>query len=349
MTVPALPSLKERGAVSPVIGVVLMVAVTVLISGVLLVLVLNLMEPDDVSPSGVMDVSPTGEDSYGLSVIAMTFSIDSTKVKLSVNGIEPPGSVSSYTVANPFTHGLFSYSIQGQQQPATIGTGSGFLLTLDQSLRGETVRVTMMTISGAVIADVAFIALGEPPLSTIPMGNAEFSDGSPADFPLQFVRGDGDYVTVPQSDIGTIDESVQKVIVNATVTLGLPPSEQARWASIVNLNGNDGIRLQLSGVMVDEVLVNDNFEFGTSGGFVRSDAIREGVEYTVRGEVDIAEGKVRIFVNNTHGVMVMHGERDSGAPEALGDWHLGAFNQFGQQQYSRHFDGEISRVAIEIV
>ncbi len=344
---------RGRQAVSPVIGTILMVAITVMVSGVLLVLVLGMMDPEGVSPTGVLDVKKDGQvdDRFEISIKAMTFSIPAEEAFLTVNGQKPIRALDSYPASKPFSGNGFTFNT-GQTSLTQIGTGSRFYLDMSDSLRGSVITVQLMKQNGAVMASIKFFDnsnnLAERP--TIEMSGATYKNDDPANFPLEFVGADRQHVRIPQSDIGTVTRYFN---VTCEVELNSPPSQQQSWATIININGDNGYRLQLSGTKDN----NKHFEFGagTGSNWVRSDGtgggvateIREGVRYQVWGVLDFELKKVSIWVNATDGsTMVLAGikdyNRDILPNIGSADWHLGSTSTD-----ARHFDGTVHWLNVE--
>jgi len=341
-----------RQAVSPVIATILMVAVTVVISGVLLVLVLGMMDTEGVSPTGVLDVKKiSDEDIFEVSVKAMTFSISADEAYLAVNGQKSLRALDSYPANKPYSGNGFTYNT-GPTSLSQVGTGTKVYLDISESLRGSVITVQLMRQNGAVMGSISFFDSSQTQAGeeTIDMSDATWKNDDPASFPLEFSSADKQHVSIPQGDI---EPPTRYFNVTCEVELNLPPSEQQNWATIININGDRGYRLQLSGTS------NDNrwFEFGAgSGNWIRSDGtgggtateIKEGVRYQVWGVMDFELKKVSIWVNATDDkdTMVLNGMKNYGdddLPErGSANWHIGSTSTDG-----RHFDGVVHWLNVE--
>ncbi len=339
---------QGRQAVSPIIGTILMVAITVMISGVLLVLVLGMMNPDGVSPTGVLDVKKDAQvdDRFEISIKAMTFSIPAEEAFLTVNGQKPIRALNSYPVSSPYSGNGFTFNT-GQTSLSQIGTGSRFYLDMSDSLRGSVITVQLMKQNGAVMASTMFfVADGNSGQTTIDLSDATWKNNTSATFPLVFVASDNERVTLPHNAIAPPTKYFN---VSCKIKLNSPPSSQDNWATIINLNGDNGYRLQLSGSG------NNYFEFGARNYWVRSDGnqvgtpveVKEGVEYQIWGVFDFELRKVSIWVNASGDIntMVLAGIKDynrNEMPIYQGDWNLGArgFND-------RYFDGVVYWLNVE--
>ena len=218
---------------------------------------------------------------------------------------------------------------------------------MSDSLRGSVITVQLMKQNGAVMASTKFfVADGTSGETNIDMSEATWKNGTPATFPLVFVASDNDHVTLPHN---TITPPTKYFNVSCRIMLNSPPSSQDNWATIINLNGDNGYRLQLSGSG------NNWFEFGARNYWARSDGVqmgtpvpvKEGVEYQIWGVFDFELRKVSIWVNATDDIntMVLAGIRDynrNEMPIYQGDWRLGdrSFND-------RSFDGVVYWLNVE--
>ena len=345
-----------ENAVSPVIATVMLVAVTIVLSGVLLVLVMSMMDTEGVSPTGILDVkkSSHGENTYEISIRAMTFSIPADDAFLAVNGDRSIRSVDSHTEDYPYTGHGFEYHA-GQSPPSQIGTGSRLYLEVKGSLLGSVISLQLQKQNGAVIASTKFFdarAAG----GSIWMGGAEWGNGDAASFPLVF--DGGSHVTVPRDNIA---DPTRYLNVSVELMLTTSPSDQDPWATIININGDRGYRLQLSG---DRDGPNNNqwFQFGASGWVsatpnrINSDGtgggtpveVHEGVRYQVWGVMDFDLKEISIWVNATGDTdtMVLAGIKDYDNPDMpnIGDlnWFLG-----DRGSLDRSFEGEIYWLNVE--
>ncbi len=331
-----------------------MVAVTVLLAAVMLTLVLAIVDPGQISASGVMSVSEIGGDEYELQVVALTFSVSAQDARLVVNGEVPPRGLDSYPRSSPYQSkdASFVFSSSGESPLSAIGSGTVLLLSLDEAMRGEEVRVSLQSGNGAVIAGISFIASGTGTVQSIDLGGAGGANGADASgFPLVLTASEEQYVTVPRDNIPAPEERIK---ISAKVKLSSPPEDQASWATIININGDIGYRLQLSGAATD----NRHFEFGAggSGDWIRSEgvpAIKAGIWYEVWSILDFEDRTMSIWVSNDAGIMVEAGSRDYGR-DALpnmggGDWFIGGHGRADiEEGNERYFDGEIAWIDVQV-
>ena len=340
---------------SPVIATILMVAITVVLSAVLMVMVMGFMNPVEATPMGYFSqVEDKGDNGYHLTLGALTSSFQLTQARLEVNGVSSAFSLdnhSSFSSRYQSPDGKIQYYAQGRMD-GSFGTGDKVVVLLHPSMQGSTVDVRLVfASSGFTIARTTFIVVGAFDTS-INLSAAVPKNGAVAAFPLILTSNQQQSLSLPQSSIGPIG---QNFTVTATVTLGLPPEQQTGWASIFNSNQDNGFRLQLSG--------SDNgnryFEFGTKAGWVRSDGtgvpgngiqIVAGTQYTVMGVYSMSDRTVQIFVNNSQGVMVLMGQKTvSDSVPTLGSsgWHIGG-NGNGAVANARFFDGTIHSLSVSI-
>lgn len=334
---------KDPSGVSSVMATVLMVAVTVVISAVLLVMVFAMIDDSEPTPTAILDVRPVPqeEDGYEIFVKAMTFSISADQVVVRINGETSPNTLDRQSQANPFTGQ--SFSVHPVTVTSAFGTGSTLRLDVGPSLRGSEVSIQLLRLNGASIGTLNFNTFGEAQQSRLDLTGAKWNNDDSASFPLVFDSSERAFVTIPRDNTET---PVTYLRLEAVVELHSPPRQQMAHASIVNINGDNGYRLQIS---------SEYFTFGTgtSSNWVRSNGMggashsvypQEHVVYTVWGVIDTEESAISIWVNNTEGVMVKTGERTgvTGLPDmGARDWTIGAW--WNEQRY---FHGKVHSVDI---
>lgn len=333
---------KDLSGVSPVIATVMMVAITVVMSSILVIMVFGMIENTDPAPLAILDVKPlpSVEDGYEVFVKAMTFSLSTEKIVLSINGETSQSTLDSHSQSNPFQGQ--SFSCHPITQSSIFGTGSTLRLDIEPALRGSEVSIQLLMQNGALIGSISFNTLGESQESSLDMTGAKWNNNENAAFPLVFDSSERRFVTIPRDNI---DTPVTYLRIEAVVVLHSPPNQQMAHASIVNINGDSGYRLQISA---------GYFTFGTgSGGFVRSNGMggaplnvppQANVVYTVWGVIDIEASSISVWVNNTEGIMVKAGEKTgvTGLPNmGARDWTIGAW--WNEQRY---FHGEVKSLNI---
>jgi len=334
---------KDSSGVSPVIATILMVAITVVMSSVLVVMVFGMIENSDPAPLAILDVKPVFnvEDGYEVFVKAMTFSLSTSQIVLSINGEKSQSTLDGHSPSNPFQGQ--SFSCHPVTQSSTFGTGSTLRLNIEPALRGSEVSLQLLRQDGALIGRISFNTLGESQQSTLNMTGAKWNNNENAVFPLVFDSSERRFVTIPRDNI---DTPVTYLRIEAKVVLHSPSNQQIAHATIVNINGDNGYRLQIS---------SGYFTFGAGGSsnWVRSNGMgsaphsvypQANVMYTVWGVMDFEASSISVWVNNTEGIMVKAGERTgvTGLPNmGLRDWTIGAWwdNQ-------RYFHGEVHSVNI---
>ncbi len=346
-------SRRRDEGVSPVIATILMVAVTVVISAVLFVLVLAIADVGDIAPDGVLRVESVDEDTYHISVRAVTFSISGDSVRFVINNIEPPSTLNSYTRASPFVtpDGLISYSSPGNTPLNVINKGSYIILELDESLRQTVVKVALVSTQGKVIAQTSFVATGtlpsgpvDPPADPAVIPGAQGSGVDVTSFPLVFAAGDR-YVTVPQSTYGPVQDYLR-------ISIGIKfQTTPTPGTNILSINANDGfsLRTERSGG-------NDRLLFSAKDTSVRSNGAGGGIAMTVQSGIDYdviciydrSLGVLQIFISDDGEPPVLRGSVSySSTPPQLGvsDWFLGAGND-GTGPTGPYFRGQINHLSI---
>lgn len=342
----------SRSGVSPVIATILMVAITVVISGVLLILVLNIIDQDNISPTGVMEVEKLSDDPdiYSIRVKIMTFKLPSNDLKFSVNDETTFFTLDRYPASKPYQGQGFKINA-GDTVPNDIGTGAVFNLEITGIDRGERIKAELVRSNGVVIASVTFVDPKEVVRPTLDLTGIEYNDGQQAEYPLVFDMEEEQFIRVPQSNVPEVTRYLK---ISVELILDKPPAEQSSWASIVNINGDRGYRLQLSG----ESNGNQWFEFGANNSWVRSDGtgggveaiVKENIVYEVWGIFDFEKREVSVWVNSTDGeTMVMAGIRNYNSENlpniGSGDWYLGTW---GTSVPTRGFiDGTINWINVE--
>lgn len=338
-------ALKNRSAVSPVIATVMMVAVTVVLSAVLLVMVMAMMDGSDPTPVAVLDVKASSSDGeYEISVKAITFRIPGDQVKIRVNGDESPNPLSQYSPQNG--HDGLSYSWTPAMDTSQLARGLIIELRLTQSMEGSSVKFDFVRTNGALIGSINFHPSSQAPPSIIDMDNATWENGDPAGFPLVFDSSEQSFVTVPRNNV---EDPATYLRIEAVVELHSPPSEQIPHAAILNIDGDTGYRLQIS---------SEYFTFGMTHSqyFVRSNGWGDApyylypqadVKYTVWCIADLDSNTMSIWVNNTEGLMVMAGERSdlTDLPDLRidRDWTIGAWHND-----ERYFHGKVHSLDIVV-
>jgi flagellin-like protein len=151
--------LEEEGAVSPVIGVILMVAITVILAAVIAAFVFG-MGPPEQAPQASIRASATETDTGGLSIIMIEHQggdeivLSSTGTKITVDGNNV---VYDDSATGEFTAGERLYLVQNDTAYAVGNTSldadyAGTLEAIGTS--GDTVNVKIIDVtSQQMIAD----------------------------------------------------------------------------------------------------------------------------------------------------------------------------------------------------
>ncbi|MEI6796955.1 MAG: LamG-like jellyroll fold domain-containing protein [Methanomassiliicoccales archaeon] len=158
-------------------------------------------------------------------------------------------------------------------------------------------------------------------------------------------------------------QPVQSLTIEAKFMLDLPAIEQTSWSSLLDKNGDNGYRLQLSGSSTDNRWIE--FALGNSQAWIRSNGmrsfsevnslvsgnfnvvLRSGVWYTVVATYDISVGKMQLYVNNTAGVLQLAGEMPYANAFSINSspLYIGAY---GVSSPTRgYFDGTIQYIAVK--
>jgi len=347
---------KNRAAVSPVIATILMVAITVVLAAVMMVMVMGFMNPVSAVYMGFFsDVEDKGAGEYRLTLGPVTSSIPLGEAKLRVNGVTSLLTLDNYNSSgNRFstTDGKIQFYVYSQTGDGRFGTGNQIALFLHSSFAGTFVNVALVHHPGG--SAIAFTSFMGPSFGdgNINLDGATSRGGAVPGFPLTLDSAFSQSVSVPQNTIPAVQNSFT---VLTKVKLNTAPALQTSWATILNCNADNGYRLQLSG----STYGNSHFEFGNRGGWVRSDGMGVGgtgisimanVTYTVMGVYNVSENMIKLYVNNSDGLLVLTGQKTlSSSPTTLGSssWHLGGAGT-SDTTNGRHFNGVIYSLKITV-
>lgn len=301
------------------------------------------------------DVEDKGSGEYRLTLGPVTSSFPLGEAKLTVNGATSSLALDSYTSSGARFHtpdGKIEFYVYSHTGDGRFGTGNQIALFLHASLSGTFVNIALVHYPGG--SAIAFTSFVPPSFGdgNVNLDLASSRGGALPSFPLTLNNTLSQSLSIPQNSIPVVQNSF---MVLAKVKLNLAPVLQSDWATILNCNGGDGYRLQLSGPSNE----NRYFEFGNRGGWVRSDGmgvggtginIVAGVYYNVMGVYNVSESSIRIYVNNSDGLLVLMGQRivpNSTPILGSSNWHIGGTGN-SVSTNSRYFNGVISSLKITV-